>query len=712
MSTINSLTACIYKLAQLKQQPLDRYALLQAVDELRKSKRRLTPKQIVSQIGTKLGSPPGKLVRSPDPANMPLLAHHPKVGWLLVRGQNARQEWIMECWDSAKQQFRETKSRRSKLSGLMLFQLNLKQDFDSSQSPVFQLIKHELFSHRSKLAEIVIATISMNLLAIATSLYSMQVYNRVIPTNALQTLSVLTIGVLIAVIIEYVLKHARASISERLIDAVDQRLTRVIFMRFLSIRLDQLPSSVGSLAGQLNAYQSVRSFLTSVTTHLLVDLPFVFIFLMLIPFLGNSILVTIPVAFFLIALLMNLYNRKQVEGLASRSTSLGHFKTGLLVETIEGAETIKSGQAGWRMLNRWMSASDSHRQSEQHMRHITERNQHTTATMQQVSYVLLIALGAVLVSMGSMTQGGLVACSILAGRILSPIATIPALLMQWGQVKSAVQGLDRIWKLELDHQDQSHPIAPEHIRGHYKLEQVTSGYRGTQRALHIKDLVIRPGEKIGILGPIGSGKTTLLRLLSGMYKPQEGRVLLDNIDIVHLSKPVLAESIGFLQQDGRLFAGTLRDNLILGMHDPGDDRILAVAERTGLMKLVISNNPKGLMQEISEGGLGLSAGQKQLTNLTRVFLRRPSVWLLDEPTSSMDRQTEIQVLQALSESLRPSDTLVMVTHKTEMLPLVDRLIVVAQGQVVLDGPKDQVIERLQRKPQQPSTHLRPVSRAS
>jgi len=712
MSTINSLTACIFKLAQLKQQPLDRYALLQAVDELRKSKRRLHSAQIVSQICSKLGLPPGKLVRYPDPANMPLLAHHPKVGWLLIRGQNARQEWIMELWDRNQQQFRETKSRRSKLSGLKLFQLNLKPEFDSTQSPVFQLIKHELFSHRSKLAEIVIATISMNLLAIATSLYSMQVYNRVIPTNALQTLSVLTIGVLIAVVIEFVLKHARASISERLIDAVDQRLTRVIFMRFLSIRLDQLPSSVGSLAGQLNAYQSVRSFLTSVTTHLLVDLPFIFIFLMLIPFIGHSMLVTVPVVFFLIALLTNLYNRKQVEVLASASTSLGHFKTGLLVESIEGAETIKSGQAGWRMLNRWMSASDSHRQSEQQMRHITERNQHTTATMQQVSYILLVAGGAVLVSMGSMTQGGLVACTILAGRILSPIATIPALLLQWGQVKAAVQGLDRIWKLELDHQDQSHPIAPEHIRGHYKIEQVTSGYRGTQRALQIKDLVIRPGEKIGILGPIGSGKTTLLRLLSGMYKPQEGRVLLDNMDIVHLSKPVLAENIGFLQQDGRLFAGTLRDNLILGMHDPGDDRILAMAEKTGLMKLVISNNPKGLMQEISEGGLGLSAGQKQLTNLTRVFLRRPSVWLLDEPTSSMDRQTEMQVLQSLAESLRPTDTLVMVTHKTELLPLVDRLIVVAQGQVVLDGPKDQVIERLQKKPQQPAAHLRPINRAS
>ena len=711
MSTTSSLTACFFKLAQLKQQPLDRYALLQAIDEIRKTKRKPNPSHIVFQIGSKLGLPKPKRVRSADPANMPLLAHHPKVGWLLVRGQNAHQEWIIDLWDTAKQSFRETKSRRSTLSGLALFQLNLKPDFETSQSPVFQLVKRELFTHRSKLAEIVIATISMNLLAIATSLYSMQVYNRVIPTNALQTLSVLTIGVLIAVVIEYVLKHARASITEVLIDAIDQRLTRVIFMRFLSIRLDQLPASVGSLAGQLNAYQSVRSFLTSVTTHLLVDLPFVFIFLMLIPFIGHSMLVVVPITFFVIALLTNLYNRKQVEVLATQSTSLGHFKTGLLVESIEGAETIKSGQAGWRMLNRWMSVSDSHRLSEQKMRHITERNQHSTATMQQISYILLIAGGAVLVSMGSMTQGGLVACSILAGRILSPIATIPTLLMQWGQVKAAVQGLDRIWKLELDHEDQTHPIAPEHIRGHYKLEQVTSGYRSTQKALHVKDLIIRPGEKVGILGPIGSGKTTLLRLLSGMYKPQEGRVLLDNMDMVHLSKTVLAENIGFLQQDGRLFAGTLRDNLILGMQDPGDERILSMAEKTGLMKLVISNHPKGLMQEISEGGLGLSAGQRQLANLTRVFLRHPKVWLLDEPTSSMDRQTEAQVLQSLAESIKPSDTLVMVTHKTELLPLVDRLIVVAQGQVLLDGPKDQVIARLQ-KPQQANSHLGPISKSS
>lgn len=710
MSHVNSLTACLFKMAQLVQQPLDRYALQQAIEEVRQVRSLKNPGQLLSRIVKKLALPAVKVIQSPDPANMPLLAHHPRAGWMLIKGQNARAEWIIDIWNTDQQSFRETKSKRAKLPHLQLFKVNLKADFEVADSPIFQMVKQEMFAHRARLVEIVIATVSMNLLAIATSLYSMQVYNRVIPTGALQTLTVLTVGVLLAVVIEYVLKHARSSIYDVLIDSIDQRLSRVIFMRLLSIRLDQMPSSVGSLAAQLNSYQSVRSFLTSVTTHLLVDLPFVVIFLLLIPFIGHSMLVLIPIGFFFISLLLNVYNRKQVQSLATQSSALGNFKTGLLVETIEGAETIKSGQAGWRMLNRWMNAADAHRSSELKMRHITERNQHTTATMQQVAYIVMIASGAVLVSMGSMTMGGLVACSILSGRILSPIAIIPSVLMQWGQVKASAQGLDRLWNLAQDHQENTHPVAPEHIRGFFKLERVSSGYRGTQRALQIQDLVIRPGEKVGVLGPIGSGKTTLLRLLSGMYKPQEGRVLLDNMDIVHLSKPVLAENIGFLQQDGRLFAGTLRDNLILGMMDPGDERILAVAEKTGLMKLVISNHPKGLMQEISEGGLGLSAGQRQLTNLTRVFLRNPTIWLLDEPTSSMDRQTEMQVLQSLTASLQPSDTLVLVTHKTELLPLVDRLIVIAQGHVLLDGPKDKVIARLQKPTT--SSHLRPVGRAS
>jgi ATP-binding cassette subfamily C protein LapB len=433
--------------------------------------------------------------------------------------------------------------------------------------------------------------------------------------------------------------------------------------------------------------------------------------LVLIGFVGHPVLTAIPILFFLLALSSGIWHRKRIEKLASSATHLSNFKTGILVETIEGAETIKSGQGGWRMLSRWMGAADESRNHEMTLRHITERNQHTTATLQQVAYILIVALGALLVSAGMTTIGGLIACSILAGRILTPVSMLPSLLLQWGHVKAALQGLDRMWKLEDDHHGHEHPLMPETVQGSYLVEKVSTAYQGNaQKALQVNKLQIQAGEKIGIIGPIGSGKTTLLRLLSGMYKPQEGRVLLDHMDITQLNKPLLSENMGFLAQEGRLFAGTLRENLILGLLDPGDDTLLAAAEKTGLLQLVIKAHPKGLQLPISEGGMGLSAGQRQLVHLTRVFLRSPKIWLLDEPTSSMDRQTEQKLIQALSQTLRPTDTLVMTTHKHELLTLIDRLIVVANHEIVLDGPKDKVLERLQNP--NPVTPIRTTAKTA
>jgi ATP-binding cassette subfamily C protein LapB len=224
-----------------------------------------------------------------------------------------------------------------------------------------------------------------------------------------------------------------------------------------------------------------------------------------------------------------------------------------------------------------MHTNDDARSQELQMRDITERNQHLTAFFQQVAYVLLVASGALMISKGELSMGALIACSILSGRVLQPVAMIPAQLVQWASVKASLQSLDRIWQLEDDHHGVEHPLTPEAIQGGYKLEKVSASYGGPVKAVNIAQLVIQPGEKIGVLGPIGAGKTTLLRLLSGMYKPQEGRVLLDQLDMAHISKPVLAEHVGFLQQEGRLFAGSLRDNLILGLIDPGDDAILAAA---------------------------------------------------------------------------------------------------------------------------------------
>jgi ATP-binding cassette subfamily C protein LapB len=326
------------------------------------------------------------------------------------------------------------------------------------------------------------------------------------------------------------------------------------------------------------------------------------------------------------------------------------------------------------------------------MRKINEQSMHLIATFQQISYIAMVAAGAMMVSKGEMSFGALIAASILSGKILSPVAGLTTQLVQWGHAKSAMKGLDDIWRLQTDH-GTDQPVILEKILGNFKCESVDVSMNG-KPVLSLPSLSLRAGEKVGVIGSIGAGKTTLLRTLSGMYKPQQGRVLLDDVDMSHLSKPLLAENMGYLPQDGRLVAGTLRDNLLLGLSDPGDEAILAVAKETGLMHSVVAVHPMGLAQTIPEGGGGLSGGQRQLINLTRVLLRFPKIWLLDEPTSALDRALEVQTIAMLKKALKPEDTLILVTHKIEMFSLVDRLIVMAGGRVVMDGPRDQVLAHL------------------
>lgn len=694
MSGPANLLACLNRLAQLQNEAVDRLALQEAA-EAALAGELASPQQQLKIVTGHLQVPAARWMRALDAAVMPVLlcaVSGARQGeWAIVRGKNAREQWVSEWWDGESKSWREQAD--AQLDGHVFAACKLSRPFTASASPVYQLIRDEIGSHRKLIGEAVIGGLMINIVALTASFYSMQVYDRVVPSGASQTLLVLTLGVVLATLFELVAKRIRSGLYERLIDQVDQRLARTVYLRFLAIRLDQMPQSVGALAGQLRGYETVRGFFTSVTTNLLVDAPFALLFMLVIAAISGP-LALVPLGFFVLSLAMGFYHRRRYESYAERALSAGNQKTGLLVETIEGAEAIKSGQGGWRMLSRWMKSTDDARECEMRMRHMSEQALHLSAAFQQLSYVLLVAVGAMLVARGELTMGSLIACSILSGRVLAPVATIPGQLVLWAQTKAALQGLDRLWSLQDDHHGQEQAVLVENIRGHYRFESVATHYRGNQ-ALAIADLVIQPGEKIGVLGPVGAGKTTLLRLLSGMYKPQQGRILLDDVDLAHVAKTVLADHVGYVQQDGRLFAGTLRDNLILGQLDPGDEVMLQAARATGLLDAVIRPHPKGLQQEIFEGGSGLSGGQRQLVNLTRAFLRQPGIWLLDEPTASMDRSLEIHVTQALKAVLTPATTLILVTHKAEMLELVDRVIVIAGHQIVMDGPKALVLQKLQ-----------------
>lgn len=686
----SSLLPCLARLAQLQHETVDRLALQEAASAALTAHAN-TPREQLKSVADHLQVRAPRWLGAPDAAAVPALVCTQGGEWGVLRGRNAQGQWISEWWDAPGSRWREQAD--AALHDHAFATLRLGQPYAASASPVYRLIRHEIFANGTLLREIVVGGLMINVIALATSFYSMQVYDRVVPTGGSQTLLVLTLGVLVALLFELIAKRVRTNLYERLVDQVDQRLARTIYLRFLSIRLDQLPHSVGALAAQMRGYETVRGFFTSITTNFLVDAPFALLFTLIIALIAGWIAM-IPLAFFILSIAIGLYYRKQADALAYQAMAASNLKTGLLVESVEGAETIKSGQGGWRMLSRWMKTTDEARDCELQLRNISEHAQHLTAAFQQFSYVLLVAFGALLVSRGELTMGGLIACSILSGRVLAPVALIPSQLVQWAHTRAALQGLDHLWALQDDHHGQEQPVVLDNLRGHYRFESVVAHYGGN-KALAVPDLSIRPGEKIAVLGPVGAGKTTLLRLLSGMYKPQEGRILLDDIDLAHIAKPALAEHMGYVQQEGRLFAGTLRDNLILGLLDPGDEAILQAARQTGLMQAVIAQHPKGLQQEIFEGGTGLSGGQRQLANLTRAFLRQPNIWLLDEPTASMDRNLELQVMQALRTSLRPEDTLVLVTHKAEMLELASRVIVIANHQIVLDGPKEQVLQKLQ-----------------
>jgi ATP-binding cassette, subfamily C, bacterial LapB len=690
----DQLGKALQRLASLSGRRIDRLQLQQML-HLAEARSPLTEQ--ISWLCHELGWASVRSLDRLDEATLPTLAYTDKQGWQVLVARTPEGYWKP---DAVGNPYPLQDHGTEAAPDAKYWHLTL-QSTTAANPGAWQMIRSTFLKHKRTLVEGALASVLINLLALATSFFSMQVYDRVLPTQGYATLQVLCLGVLLAIAFELILKYARSRVLEHAVVHLDSAMSRDVFERLVNVRMDQLPQSVGSLTGQLRAYEGIRALLTASTAYLIVDIPFAIVFIALMAVLGSVYAGLIPLLFLVVSLLTGLALRRGINTAAKEGARAANQKTGLLVEAVEGAETIKSGNGGWRFLSRWITLSNQAIGYDLRIRHLSETGGFLTASLQQLSYTGLIAVGAWQVMEGNVSMGGLIACSILSGRALSPAGMIPGLMVQYAHAKAALDGLEKVYALESDNAQKSRLFLPERLGGGYVLKSVRYAYQNNslgvnRNALNIDSLQIQAGEKVGVIGTIGSGKSTLLRLLSGLYQPREGRILLDDLDLSFIARQSLSEQVGYLQQDHRLFQGTLRDNVLIGMPDPGDDALMEAARISGLVHL-IREQSLGWELPISEGGKGLSGGQRQLVALTRLLISQPKIWLLDEPTASMDPDAEKKCVALLQQQIKKEHTLVLVTHKPMLLSMVDRVIVMAQQQVLLDGPRDQVLQKLVEK---------------
>ena len=557
-----------------------------------------------------------------------------------------------------------------------------------------QMFKQIAIKQKKYLVYAVIASISVNILALGSSFYSMQVYDRVIPTNGISTLIALTIGVTIAIFLEMLLKFSRASIMDQASKNMDVEYSHNIFERFLNIRSDSLPQSIGSLSSKLQSYASVRGFVSSASMFIFIDFPFAFMFLFIIVLIGGIEIGQIILGFLFVSILIGLMFKSKIEKLTKASSMASHKKLGLLVESVENSQKIKATGAKWSVMNKWSQLTEDAINDDIHIKHYTDISGFLATFSQQISYVAIVAFGAYLIATTTdITMGSLIAITILSNKVFAPIGQLPGLFVQWGKAKISVEDLNNIYELEKDNEGVDRPITYKLNSYDIRCENIKFGYAEDTTILNIPNLKINKGEKVAILGVIGTGKSTLLKILSGLYKPTQGKVFIDSIDMHQIARNNISETIGYLAQETKLFSGTLRDNLSIGLVGATDEQILEAAKKTGLINL-ISSLPKGLDTEVPEGGESVSGGQKQLIALTRMIVGQSDVLLLDEPTASMDEGTERHILNVLRNNIKEEQTMVVVTHKPILLNLVDRIIVLAPQGVVMDDKKEVVLQTL------------------
>jgi ATP-binding cassette subfamily C protein LapB len=542
--------------------------------------------------------------------------------------------------------------------------------------------------------DVLLAALLANTFALGMPLFVMNVYDRVVPNQAFETLWVLALGLMIMLISDLVLRTLRGRFVDLASSRADVKLSAFIMERVLGMRMEQRPASAGSFASNLRAFESVRDFIGSATVVAFIDLPFALIFMLVIGWISWYMLIPLVIG----AIIMVFYAlivQGRMHELAEITYRAGAQRNATLIEGLVGFETIKALAAEAPIQRKWEKSAALLARVGAQLRLLSSTASNTSAFVQQFINLVIIIIGVYLISERELTLGGLIACTMLASRAMAPVGQVAGLLVQYHTAATALTSLNEMMTREVERPADTTFISRGRLKGEVEFRDVSFTYPGQSApALRKLSFKLKPGEKVAILGRIGSGKTTLEKLILGLYQPTEGAVLVDGIDLRQLDPAELRRQIGYVQQDVMLFYGSLRENITLGAPLADDTDIVKAAEIGGILSLV-NQHPKGFDMLVGERGESLSGGQRQGVAIARAVINDPPILLLDEPTSSMDFSSEDDIKRRLAEFAKDK-TVILISHRTSLLDLAERIIVMDGGRIMADGPKEQVVTALRQ----------------
>ncbi|HVF38064.1 MAG TPA: type I secretion system permease/ATPase [Sphingomicrobium sp.] len=551
----------------------------------------------------------------------------------------------------------------------------------------------EVWKVRREFRPVLLAALIVNLLALAVPLFTMNVYDRVIPNKAVPTLWVLAIGVGLALVFDFILRLARSQLVDEIGRRLDAKYSQKLFEKVMNLPMADRQGSTGAFAKRVSEYEGVRDFFASTSVVLMVDIAFLIIFLVLIAVIAGW-LVAVPIVGIAVMLGLGFSLQRRMAGTAVDAQADSSLQHSVLVESISGIETLKAARAEGQMLGRWRRYAAMSAATQEKMRRLTSVAVNMASICQQAISVGLVVGGFYLFNNGDITMGAIIAIVMLAGRAMAPIGQFAFLVTRARQSITTLDSLQRMMEATDERQIAARSIVPEIRAGHIELKKTNFRYPGASvDSLSGIDLRINPGERIAIIGRVASGKSTLGRLLCGLYAPTDGEMLVDGLDSRQYHPHQLRDSFRFVGQDAELFSGTVRDNLMLGAARADDQQLIDAVVRSGA-DIFLSRDAAGFDRPVGERGSLLSGGQRSLLVLARALVSPSQMLFLDEPTGAMDTQTELYFIEKLKTALGPKQTLVVSTHRHNMLSICNRLLVIDAGRIIADGPRDKVLEKL------------------